>query len=212
MRRRLRDSPTIVLLSVFGVVFVLQQLVLLVADLNLVLSLFALSTPVVRNPWTVLTNVVAHSGTSHLLGNAALFTVVGLLVERDTTRSRFCAFFFLTGVLSALSEVWFAALVGPHLAGLSPGTYVWGASGAVYALLGYLLTGNRLTERVVGSVQVDPRLQTAALVVLAVAMTVASAGPDVALVAHFTGLLLGLSAGRVHVLRPRGGVETPEPA
>ncbi|QGA81295.1 rhomboid family intramembrane serine protease [Halomicrobium sp. LC1Hm] len=211
MRRRLLGSPTVMTLAAFLAVFLCQELVSLVAGRVAMQSLFVLTTPVTHNPWTVVTSVYAHSGVSHLIANAVALAVVGILLERQTTPARFHAFFVVAGALSGLAEVWLAPLTGAVLGGAGQ-VSVLGGSGAVFALAGYLLTSNRLTDRVVGTIQLSPRLQLAAFAAIAVVVTLATARPQVALVAHFTGLLLGLVAGRVHVLRPRQKGAQPEPA
>lgn len=197
-------------LGVFLGVFLCQRLVSLVAGGVAMQSLFVLTTPVARNPWTVVTSVYAHSGLSHLIANAVALAFVGVLLERQTTSARFYTFFLVTGALSGLAEVWVAPLTGLVLGGATQ-VSVLGGSGAIFALAGYLLTSNRLTDRVVGSIQVPPRVQIAAFGAIAVVVTLATAQPQVALVAHFTGLLLGLLAGRAHVLRPRTGEARAEP-
>ena len=197
-------------LGVFLAVFLCQRLVSLVAGGVTMQSLFVLTTPVARNPWTVVTSVYAHSGLSHLVANAVALTFVGVLLERQTTPARFHAFFLLTGALAGLAEVWITPLTGLVLGGPTQAS-VLGGSGAIFALLGYLLTSNRLTDRVVGSIQLSPRVQIAAFAAIAVVVTLATARPQVALVAHFTGLLFGLLAGRAHVLRPRRQGTQPEP-
>jgi membrane associated rhomboid family serine protease len=212
MRRRLLESPTITLLGVFAVVFAVQSLVGMVADPVTSRSLFALSTPVTLNPWTVVTSVYAHGGVSHLAANAVALALVGFPLERETTPFRFHAFFLLTGALAGLAEVWFASVAGAMIPGIVAQVNVLGASGAIFALLGYLLTSNRVTDRVVGSVQVSGRAQLLLFAVVAAAITIVTASQQVALVAHFTGLLLGLLAGRLHVLRSRSSQPTPEVA
>ena len=212
MRRRLTDSPTVTLLGAFAVVYAVQQVVGVLVGPVTSRSLFALSTPVALNPWTVVTSVYAHGSVSHLVANAIALAFVGFPLERETTPVRFHAFFLATGALAGLAEVWFAAVAGSLLPGVVAQVNVLGASGAVFALLGYLLTSNRLTDRVVGNFEVSARVQLGLFAVLAAAITVATASQQVALVAHFTGLLLGLLAGRLHVLRGRSSHGTPEPA
>jgi len=184
-------SPTLTLVGVFVVVYLVELALGVVANAR---ALFALSAPVAVRPWTLVTSVYAHASVSHLLANAVVLLVVGLYLERQTSRARFHAFFLVTGTLSGLAEVWAGGLVGPPVA-------VLGASGAIFALVGYVLAGNRVTDTVLSSVPLSPRATLLAVAVVAGAVTLATAGRRVALVAHFTGLFLGLVAGRAHLLR-----------
>ncbi|WP_436925964.1 rhomboid family intramembrane serine protease [Halosimplex amylolyticum] len=184
-------SPTLTLVGVIVVVFLVQRAV---AILQVPLA-FALSAPVGHQPWTVVTSVYAHVSVSHLVGNVVVLLLVGLYLERQTSRLRFHAFFLATGALAGLTEVWVSDLVGPSVA-------VLGASGGIAGLVGYLLAGNRMSDTVLDRTPLSPRAQLVVFVVVAGAVTVVTAGRGVALVAHFTGLLLGLLAGRAHLLRP----------
>jgi len=190
-----RRSPTLTLV----VLLVCVYLVELVVDVfGPGPTAFALATPVAAQPWTLVTSVYAHGGVGHLLANVVGLVVLGVFLERKTSPARFHAFFLASGVIAGLAQVWVADLVGPPVA-------VLGASGAVFALLGYVVAGNRVTDAVLGGIPLSPRVQLAAFAVLAAAVTLATAGPGVALVAHFTGLLVGLLAGRAHLLRPDRG-------
>lgn len=185
-------SPTLTLVVAFVVVFLVQRVV---GVLGIPIA-FALSAPVDHQPWTVVTSVYAHFSVGHLVGNVVVLLLVGLYLERQTSRVRFHAFFLATGALAGLSEVWVSDLVGPSVA-------VLGASGGIAGLVGYLLAGNRMSDTILDRTPLSPRAQLAIFVVVAGAITVYTAGRGVALVAHFTGLLIGLLAGRAHLLRPR---------
>ncbi|WP_235853539.1 rhomboid family intramembrane serine protease [Halosimplex salinum] len=184
-------SPTLTLVGVFVVVFLLQRAVAL---LQIPLA-FALSAPVGHQPWTLVTSVYAHVSVGHLVGNAVVLLLVGLYLERQTSRLRFHAFFLGTGVIAGLTQVWVTDLVGPSVG-------VLGASGGIAGLVGYLFAGNRMSDTVLDRLPLSPNEQLAIFVVVAAAVTVATGGPGVALTAHFTGLLIGLLAGRAHLLRP----------
>jgi membrane associated rhomboid family serine protease len=188
-------SPTLTLVTVIVVVFVLQRLLGLLA---VPVGVFALAPPVDHRPWTLVISVYAHGSVPHLLTNAVLLLLVGLYLERQTSRLRFHAFFLVTGVLAGLSQVWVSGLVGQPVA-------VLGASGAIFGLVGYVLAGNRVADTVLGAVPLSARGQLVVFALVATAVTLATAGPGVALVAHFTGLLLGLLAGRTHLLRTSEG-------
>lgn len=205
--KSLRESPTVVTLALIAVVFVAQQGVGLVTAQR---RLFALSPPLFSRPWTLVTSVYAHNGLSHLLANAAGLALTGGIIERQTTPLRFHAFFVSTGALAGVSQVSITSLVGPLVPGMASHVSVLGASGAVFALLSYLLAANRLTDTVVGGFNLSGDAQLVLAGVVAAAITLATANPGVALIAHFTGLLLGFLAGRAHLLRPADPTETPD--
>lgn len=190
-----RGSPTIETLVVFGVVFALQTAVSFV---GLMAFFFVLSPPVEVRPWTLVTSVYAHGGIGHLLANAAALLVFGLLVERRTTRLRFHAFFITTGIIAGVAQITLGSLVGPPQG-------VLGASGAIFALMGYVLAGNVVSATLLNRFRLSGRVQIALFVVFAAIVTIATGAPGVALIAHFTGLVLGLVAGRAGVLDVRNG-------
>ncbi len=190
-----RGSPTIETLAVFGVVFAFQTAVSFV---GLMAFFFVLSPPVEIRPWTLVTSVYAHGGIGHLLANAAALLIFGLLVERRTTRLRFHAFFIITGVLAGVAQITLGSLVGPPQG-------VLGASGAIFALMGYVLAGNVVSTTLLNRFRLSGRVQVALFVVFAAIVTIATGAPGVALIAHFTGLVLGLVAGRAGVLDVRNG-------
>jgi membrane associated rhomboid family serine protease len=189
---RLTGSPTVQTLVVMLAVFVVNEATKLVGLLGLSQFLFVLGPTFPVRPWSLVTSVYAHAGPAHLLSNAVMLALVGLMVEQSTNRLRYHAFFITTGVLSGLSQVI-----------LIPGSRVLGASGAIFALLGYLVAGNPVSSSVLDTLRLGRRAQVAIFAVLAVVVTFLTGAPGVALVAHFTGFLLGLIAGRTGVLAVR---------
>lgn len=200
-------SPTVETLVVVAVVFAVQFPLSLIG----LTPVFALTPLFPAAPWTLVTSTYSHAGPMHLLNNAVVLLVVGLLVERVTTRFRYHAFFIIVGAVAGLAQLFVAPVTGA--------TGVLGASGAIFALLGYLIAGNVVADRLLGGLD---RLAASAwastLVLLAVALllAVAMSGPNSALVAHLAGLLIGLASGRARLLhvRPvrRDGVYTRRPA
>jgi membrane associated rhomboid family serine protease len=188
------NRAVVTTLGIFAVVFCLQLLLGLVGVGQ---GLFALALPLSSRPWTLVVSVYAHSSVPHLLANAVALVVVGTLLAYRTSALRFHAFFLAAGVLTGLTEVFVGAALGQRVA-------VLGASGAVFALAGYLLAGNRITDAALGGVTLRPRTQLLVGVVLAAALTWLTASPGVALAAHFSGVVVGLLAGRFHVLDTRG--------
>jgi membrane associated rhomboid family serine protease len=193
-------SPVFELLLMFIVVYLLQ---VVTAFANLVGGLFVLSPPIDQNPWTVVTSVYAHGSPGHLISNAVALILVGWPVARATTRIRFHAFFLATGAIAGVAQIVLTDLLASlPLIGGSETAGVLGASGAVFALLGYLLASNRLTTSVATVARVPVWLGIALFVIVAGLLTFVTASPGVALVAHFTGLFVGLVAGRLAVLDP----------
>ena len=186
---RLTRSPTVTLLVVFGVVY-LVQVTTAVLGIGFV---FALSLPLEVRPWTLVTSVYAHASLVHLLSNGFALVFVGLPLERSTTPFRFHVYFLLTGVCAGIAQIVVAGVFGAPVA-------VIGASGAIFALLGYLLAGNELSNTVLK--RVSPRIRAVIVLVLAAVITLTTAASGVALVAHFAGFVIGAVGGRIRVLRP----------
>ncbi len=193
-----RSSPIIELLAIFVVVYVAQ---LVTAFVGAMTGLFVLAPPLGDNPWTIVTSVYAHGGVGHLLSNSVALVLFGWPVARATTRLRFHTFFLLTGALAGVSQIVITgALATLPFLSVSPTAGVLGASGAVFALLGYLFASNRLSDAFASVITVSRWLTIVVFLVLATIVTLATAQPGVALVAHFSGFLIGLLAGRGGVL------------
>jgi len=187
-------SPTIDTLGVVLVVFVLQLLLSLVG----LGGLFVLAPPLGESPLTILTSIYAHASLGHLIANSIVLLLAGLALERRTTWLRFHLYFIAVGALAGVAQVVVTGLVGPA-------TAVLGASGAVFGLVGYLLAGNAVTTTLRQRLRLSPRVQVAIYAVAAVAVTLLTGQPGVALVAHFTGLFVGLVAGAVGILETASG-------
>jgi len=189
-----RTSPTLATALVAAAV---SLPAFLAAALPVSLPPLALSLPLTEAPWTLVTAVYVHWGPGHLAANALGVLLVGPFVARRTTPTRFHAFFLGTGILTGVAEVLAGSLTDAAVA-------VAGMSGAVFALLGYLLAGNVATRAILSRVDLSPRVQFGAVLAVAVSLTLVTAGPDVALVGHATGLALGLVAGGLGLLDDRG--------
>jgi membrane associated rhomboid family serine protease len=189
-------SPTVETVVVLFGVFLLQfPLALLGA-----FGLLVLDPTFLVKPWVLVTGTYAHAGVGHLLGNLVPLLLFGFVVERVTTRWRYHLFFLTTGALAGLSEVIFGSILT-----LSPRGVV-GASGAVFALMGYAVAGNNVADwllDLLGTATDSEWLVTAAVVVVAAVVATALSGPGSALIAHLAGLLLGLGAGRLRLLHVR---------
>lgn len=192
-------SPTIeTIVLILG--FFLVQFPLSVLGLT---GLFALSPTFFVTPWTLVTSVYSHAGPVHLLSNLMVLVMVGLLVERTTTRLRYHLFFVATGAIAGLVQVFLFPVTGT--AG------VLGASGAIFALMGYLITGNVASGKLldkVDDVAGTEWASTGILLVVGVVIAAFFSGPNTADIAHFTGLFLGLIAGKAKLLHVKSKDET----
>jgi len=194
-------APVFDLLALFVIVYFLQVASGFVGAFE---ELFVLRPPVTDDPWTVVTSVFAHGGPGHLFSNAVALVLFGVPVALFTTRARFHAFFLTAGALAGVSQIVLSELlsVAPFV-GFTASVGVLGASGGIFALLGYLLTGNRLSRGVGRLITVPNWLAYLVFFGVALAVTLVTASEGVALIAHFTGLFVGLLAGQLNVLRPR---------
>ena len=193
-----RPSPILELLVVFALVFALQAITSLAGVMG---ALFVLTPPLLTNPWTIVTSVYAHSGLGHLVSNSLALLVFGWPVARATTRRRFHVFFAFAGAIAGVSQlVLTSSLAALPVVPVAPTAGVLGASGAVFALLGYLLASNRLSSGLSSLVDAPQWLSALAFIALAIGVTLATAAPGVAALAHFVGFLVGTLAGRARVL------------
>lgn len=150
--------------------------------------LFVLAPPVFSPPWTLVTSVYAHIGPGHLVSNAILIALAGGIVSLSTTRLRFHLFFLGTGVLAGVVQVLVFTWQGRPIA-------VLGASGAAFALVGYVLAANPAAAALRSLVGVPVRILVVVVAFVAAALTMWLSAPGSALLAHFTGATLGLLAG-----------------
>jgi len=197
---RLRGRPTLQTLVAVAVVFLLQQVTGLLGSLRYVL--FVLDPTIVARPWSAVTHVYAHANAGHLLANALGLALAGPLVARRTTTVRFHAFFVTVGVLAGLAEVFLGGLLGPP-------SGVVGASGAIFGLFGYLLTGNPVAAGLFDWLDLSARAQVALFAVVAILATLATASPRAALIGHAVGFGLGLAAGRSQILDVSPASQSP---
>ncbi|GAB7019482.1 hypothetical protein JCM18750_23430 [Halostagnicola bangensis] len=194
------------------VVFLLVLVAQFVTELvGMMSGLFVLSTPISNDPWTIVTSVYAHNGIGHLVSNSIALVLFGWPIARATTRLRFHAFFLVTGAIAGVSQILVMSGIMSisGIGGSAPG--VLGASGAVFALLGYLIAGNRVSSGFASVIEVPRWVTYLVFFALAVIVTLTTLAPGVALIAHFTGFLVGLLAGRARVLRTGSSTRRDQP-
>jgi membrane associated rhomboid family serine protease len=166
------------------------------------------------NWWTVVTSMFMHGGWLHLLGNMWFLWVFGNNIEDSMGHTRFVAFYLLSGVAAAATQM----LVDPDSA-----IPMVGASGAISGVMGgYILLYPRV--RVHTLVTLGFFLTTVALpayvilgywfvlqLLLGAATTLSRAQGGVAVWAHVGGFVAGLLlikwfANPEYLERRRGGV------
>ncbi|MFC6734011.1 rhomboid family intramembrane serine protease [Haladaptatus sp. DYSN1] len=157
-------------------------------------GLFVLAQPLLNPPWALVTSVYAHAGVGHLISNAIIVVLAGSLVAWSTTRLRFHAFFVTTGALAGVAEVLISGLLGQP-------TAVLGASGAAFALVGYVLAANPASTVLFDRLNLPPRVLVVLVAAAGLVLTFLFSAPGSALIAHLMGAMLGLVAGRMRLLR-----------
>lgn len=185
--------PTHVVIGVCLVVFIGQ---IAGSFVGYGVSWFGLSFPLVFRPWTIVTSVFAHADSMHLAVNVFAFWLFGRIIERESSAVRFYGFVVVVGVAAGIAELSVGSVFGEA-------RLVLGLSGVVFGLFGYVVTSNRVTGVVFDRVQIPWWWQIVLFSAVAVVVSVVTATDQVAVVAHFTGLLIGLLAGRFRLLRAR---------
>lgn len=183
------DSPTITTLLAFAVVFAFQ---VFGESFGVDTSVFVLRWPLTQEPSAVVLSVYAHANVQHLVANTVALAIVGPLVAYVTSPFRFHLFFVVSGAIAGVTQVLVTVPFGA--AG------VLGGSGAIFALMGYILVANRASNRALSWLRLGTTGSLLLFGVLAAIVTLATAAPGVALVAHFTGFLVGAVAGHSRFL------------
>ncbi len=155
---------------------------------------FGLSFPLLVRPWTVVMSVFAHASSMHLVVNIAAFWLFGRIIERGSSAPRFYGFVLGVGMIGGIAELTVGFVLGEA-------RLVLGLSGVVFGLFGYLVTSNRVSGVVFDRVRISWQWQLVLFGGVAVLVSVVTAADQVAVVAHFTGLFIGLFAGRFRLLR-----------
>lgn len=121
----------------------------------------------------------AHGGVRHLLGNMAALFVIGKMIMGKEGAFRFSVIYFCGGILSALADC-----VICEYAGGGTSTITVGASGAIFALMGAMITEAFMDH---GQEQIRKRLLFNVFIVY----VLSSLGANTNTRVHFFGLLAG---------------------
>lgn len=170
------------------------------ASIGLMEKYFVLQAPLIEHPWTVITSVFAHSGLNHLTSNLVGLVLFGAPVVWKASRLRFYLFFVFTGAMAGISQI----LISYYLydLGLVPKSLgVIGASGVIFALLGYFITSNRISNFTSKYITISSKLRYLLYFGVAAWISLSTASPESALIGHFTGLIIGLVAGKRNLIK-----------
>lgn len=182
---RLLWNPAIQTLSIMSVVSIVGWTAFMGA--GGVIEPFVMNTPLNENPESLIIAIYSHSSPQHLISNAILIGLVGGIISYSSSWIRFHLFFILTGLLAGTTQ-----LVVMEYYGTAPPTL--GSSGAGFALLGYLAIANPIGDYLSGKAIIG------LVVIGASVLTIYFSASESAILAHFSGAILGMLAGRFHLL------------
>ncbi|MGI8722614.1 MAG: rhomboid family intramembrane serine protease [Geodermatophilaceae bacterium] len=126
--------------------------------------------------WRMLTGAFLHYGLTHLAVNMFSLYILGRDLEQYLGSVRYAAVYFLSALGGSVAVLLFA----------DPRTFVAGASGAIFGLLG--ATGVALYQR---------KANLRSLVVILAINVFISFLPGISLAAHAGGFLIGAAAGAI---------------
>lgn len=129
--------------------------------------------------WRFVTPVFTHAQLWHLVANLLSLIYLGNFVEKYLTKTEYLFIYLGTGIISEIATTIAYSLFRPETVG-------FGASGAIYGLMGFIIT----------TIVDDKKDRLEVLIVVIVsAIGVNLFIPNVGNVAHFAGLVSGLVFG-----------------
>lgn len=133
--------------------------------------------------WRFVTPVFTHAQLWHLVANLFSLIYLGSLVEKYLTKTEYLSIYLGTGIISEIATTIAYSLFRPETVG-------FGASGAIYGLMGFIIT----------TIVDDKKDRLKVLIVVIIsAIGVNLFIPNVGNVAHFAGLISGLVFGFIFV-------------
>ena len=144
--------------------------------------------------WQLFTSMFLHASIFHLVGNMLFLFIFGLRGEEMFSLSEFLAVYLLGGLVGNLVSLSF---------GIAPGGQVFvsvGASGAIFSLFGACVIYDRRSVRqsILGAL------------VYAFFLFFISTGPNVNILAHLGGLVIGLVLGYFFASRRKPHEQYPK--
>ena len=133
--------------------------------------------------WRFVTPVFTHAQLYHLVANLLSLVYLGSLVEKYLTKTEYLSIYLGTGIISEIATTIAYSLFRPETVG-------FGASGAIYGLMGFIIT-----TIVDGK---KDRLKVLIVVIIS-AIGINLFIHNIGNVAHFAGLISGLVFGFIFV-------------
>ena len=133
--------------------------------------------------WRFVTPIFTHAQLYHLVANLLSLIYLGNLVEKYLTKIEYLSIYLGTGIISEIATTIVYSLFRPETIG-------FGASGAIYGLMGFIIT----------TIVDDKKDRLKVLIVVIIsAIGVNLFIPNVGNVAHFAGLISGLVFGFIFI-------------
>ena len=133
--------------------------------------------------WRFVTPIFTHAQLYHLIANLLSLVYLGSLIEKYLTKTEYLSIYLGTGIISEIATTIAYSLFRPETIG-------FGASGAIYGLMGFIIT----------TIVDDKKDRLKVLIVVIIsAIGVNLFIPNVGNVAHFAGLISGLVFGFIFV-------------
>lgn len=141
--------------------------------------------------WTLLTSMFMHGGIFHLFVNMFSLFFVGSFVEKILGKKRYFWLYILSGLFAGLFFVFLSFLSSSNL-----NTYAVGASGALFALIGFLMLLTPDQPVYLMFIPIPIKMKYAAPGMLIVLWLISIAGNiPIGNTAHLGGLIAGLAYG-----------------
>jgi membrane associated rhomboid family serine protease len=154
-----------------------------------------LPAEIAQEPWTVVTYMFVHASVPHVIFNMLTLYFFGTFTMALVGETAFLVTYFVGGIVGGLFFLAFSLLMGTSF------VTVVGASGAVYALGGFLMMMRPKTKVMTFPIPVPMPLWVAILV----GFVFVSFVPGVAWEAHLGGLAYGVAVGYYYRRRERRG-------
>jgi len=187
---------TIVLIILNGTAFMLTEAMGGSENVRVMLEMGAAYTPYIieqEEYYRLFMSMFLHFGISHLFNNMLLLFLLGKMLENTVGKLRFLSIYVVGGVLANLVSLWGDLGLDPTLMPVSAG-----ASGAVFAIMGALLSILLLDRRRLPSLTI-PRF----VLMIFLALWQGFSGQNVNNMAHVAGLIAGFMLGLLLYREPK---------